>query len=98
MPARRNENLGPVGKWIGAGLAARGEQVRQQFASVEQLFQKLFERVFFAFHKLDVISSNSITRPSQMAPYLNLLVSNTFGNYRNILDQIKDEIRTMAHG
>jgi uncharacterized protein (DUF1800 family) len=49
---------------------------------------QLRQRVFFALHKLDVISSNTITRPSQMAPYLNLLVSNTFGNYRTILEQI----------
>ncbi len=46
---------------------------------------QLRQRVFFALHKLDVISTNSITRPSQVIPYLNLLVNNTFGNYRDIL-------------
>ena len=46
---------------------------------------QLRQRMFFALHKLDVISTNAIARPSQMAPYLNLLVTKAFGNYRDIL-------------
>jgi len=46
---------------------------------------QLRQRVFFALHKLDVVSTNTITRPSQVSPYLNLLVNNAFGNYRDIL-------------
>jgi uncharacterized protein (DUF1800 family) len=46
---------------------------------------QLRQRVFFALHKLDVVSTNSVSRPSQVIPYLNILVNNSFGNYRDIL-------------
>ncbi len=49
---------------------------------------QLRQRVFFALHKLDVVSINAITLPSQVSPYLNLLVNNAFGNYRDILYNI----------
>ncbi len=49
---------------------------------------QLRQRMFFALHKLDVVSTNAITRPSQVAPYLNLLNNNAFGNYRDILYNI----------
>jgi uncharacterized protein (DUF1800 family) len=47
---------------------------------------QLRQRVSFALHKLDVASTNSITRPSQIIPYLSLLYANAFGNYRDILN------------
>ncbi len=46
---------------------------------------QLRQRVFFALHKIDVISTNSVNRPSQYIPYLNILVNNAFGNYHDIL-------------
>jgi uncharacterized protein (DUF1800 family) len=46
---------------------------------------QLRQRVFFALHKLDVVSTATIGRPSQIIPYLNLLDANAFGNYRDIL-------------
>ncbi|MFY9550770.1 MAG: DUF1800 family protein, partial [Thermoanaerobaculia bacterium] len=49
---------------------------------------QLRQRVFFALHKLDVVSTNAITRPSQVSPYLNFLAANALGNYRNILNGI----------
>ncbi len=49
---------------------------------------QLRQRVFFALHKLDVISTNTITRPSQFIPYLNLLVQDAFGNYRDVLEDL----------
>ncbi len=49
---------------------------------------QLRQRVFFALHKLDVVSTNTITVPSQVSPYLNLLAINAFGNYRDILYNI----------
>jgi uncharacterized protein (DUF1800 family) len=49
---------------------------------------QLRQRVFFALHKLDVVSTNAITRPSQVIPYLNILVANAFGNYHDILEQL----------
>jgi uncharacterized protein (DUF1800 family) len=49
---------------------------------------QLRQRVFFALHKIDVVSTNSITRPSQDIPYLNILVNNAFGNYRDILEDL----------
>jgi uncharacterized protein (DUF1800 family) len=49
---------------------------------------QLRQRVFFALHKLDVISTNTITKPSQLVPYLNLLAQNAFGNYRDILEDL----------
>ncbi len=49
---------------------------------------QLRQRVFFALHKVDVISTNTITRPAQFAPYLNLLAQGAFGNYRDILEDL----------
>ena len=49
---------------------------------------QLRQRVFFALHKLDVISTNTITRPSQVVPYLNLLAQGAFGNYRDLLEDL----------
>ena len=49
---------------------------------------QLRQRVFFALHKLDVISTNTITRPSQVVPYLNLLAQDAFGNYRDLLEDL----------
>jgi len=46
---------------------------------------QLRQRVAFALHKLDVVSTNVVTRPSQIIPYLNILHNNAFGNYRDIL-------------
>ena len=49
---------------------------------------QLRQRVFFALQKIDVTSTNVIARPSQFTPYLNILATNAFGNYRDILEQI----------
>jgi uncharacterized protein (DUF1800 family) len=49
---------------------------------------QLRQRVFFALHKINVISTNTITRPSQYIPYLNLLNNGAFGNYRDILEDV----------
>jgi uncharacterized protein (DUF1800 family) len=49
---------------------------------------QLRQRVFFALHKINVVSTNTITRPSQALPYIALLNQNTFGNYRDILEGI----------
>jgi len=49
---------------------------------------QLRQRVMFALHKINVVSTNTITRPSQVKPYLQLLNQNTFGNYRDILEDI----------
>jgi uncharacterized protein (DUF1800 family) len=46
---------------------------------------QLRQRVFWGLHKLDVVSGNTITRPSQISPYMQLLSANAFGNYRDIL-------------
>jgi uncharacterized protein (DUF1800 family) len=47
---------------------------------------QLRQRVFFALHKLDVVSTNTINRPSQVIPYLNLLATKALFNYRDILE------------
>ena len=49
---------------------------------------QLRQRVLFALHKIDVISTNTITRPAQLVPYINILNQNAFGNYRDILEAI----------
>jgi uncharacterized protein (DUF1800 family) len=47
---------------------------------------QLRQRVFFSLHKVDVVSTNTITQPAQVIPYLNILVNNAFGNYSDILN------------
>ncbi|MGA7992077.1 MAG: DUF1800 domain-containing protein [Thermoanaerobaculia bacterium] len=49
---------------------------------------QLRQRVAFALHKFIVVSGTELVQPSRMVPYLNILVNNAFGNYRNILYQI----------
>ena len=42
----------------------------------------------WALHKIIPINGQDIGQPSRMVPYLNILVINAFGNYRDILYQI----------
>jgi hypothetical protein len=49
---------------------------------------QLRQRVAWALHKIIPINGQDIGQPSRMVPYLNILVGNAFGNYRNILYQI----------
>jgi uncharacterized protein (DUF1800 family) len=46
---------------------------------------QLRQRVALALHEILVASGVKITQPSQMAPYLNMLLNDAFGNYRQIL-------------
>jgi hypothetical protein len=49
---------------------------------------QLRQRVAWALHKFVVVGGNEIVQPSRMVWYLNILVNNAFGNYRDILGQI----------
>jgi len=80
----------------GDGTAATPPNCRRDNYSTFPLYTTFFknalyqpdqlrQRVFFALHKLDVVSTNSITRPAQVIPYLNILYGNAFGNYHDIL-------------
>ena len=46
---------------------------------------QLRQRVALALHEILVVSGVKITQPSQMAPYLNMLLDDAFENYRTIL-------------
>ena len=48
---------------------------------------QLRQRVAWALHKIVVISEDALPYPFQMAPYLRILDTNAFGNYRDILYQ-----------
>ncbi len=49
---------------------------------------QLRQRVAWALQKFLVVSGTDIVQPSRMVPYLNILVNNAFGNYRDILYQL----------
>lgn len=49
---------------------------------------QLRQRVAFALHQILVVSGVEITQPSWMAPYLQTLDRNAFGNYRRLLYEI----------
>ncbi len=49
---------------------------------------QLRQRVAFALHEIFVISGVDIPQPSWMAPYLQILDRNGFGNYRQLLEEI----------
>jgi len=49
---------------------------------------QLRQRMFFALHKLDVVSTNTESEPSQVIPYLNILYSNALGNYSDVLNDL----------
>lgn len=46
---------------------------------------QLRQRVAWALHKLLVISGQQLVQPSHMTPYLNTLLRNAFGSYRQLL-------------
>jgi uncharacterized protein (DUF1800 family) len=49
---------------------------------------QLRQRVAFALHQIVVVSGLEVTQPSWMAPYLQTLDRNAFGNYRQLLYEI----------
>jgi len=49
---------------------------------------QLRQRVAFALHEILVVSGLKVTQPSQMAPYLNMLLDDAFGNFRKILQDL----------
>jgi uncharacterized protein (DUF1800 family) len=49
---------------------------------------QLRQRVAFALHQILVVSGIKIRQPSYMAPYLNILLSDAFSNYRQLLQDI----------
>ncbi len=49
---------------------------------------QLRQRVAFALHQIIVVSGVDVTLPSWMAPYLQILDRNAFGNYRQLLYDI----------
>ena len=49
---------------------------------------QLRQRVAFALHQIIVVSGVDITQPSWMAPYLQILDRNAFGNFRQLLYDI----------
>ena len=49
---------------------------------------QLRQRVAFALHQIIVVSGVEVTQPSWMAPYLQILDRNAFGNFRNLLYEI----------
>jgi len=60
----------------------------QFFRNALYQVDQLRQRMLFSLHKINVISTNTITRPSQMVPYINALNANAFGNYRDVLEDI----------
>jgi len=49
---------------------------------------QLRQRVAWALHKFIVVGGTELVQPSRMVPYLDILLGNAFGNYREILAQI----------
>lgn len=49
---------------------------------------QLRQRVAFALHQIIVVSGTDITQPSRLAPYLQILYNNAFGNFRQVLYDI----------
>lgn len=61
---------------------------RQFFTNALYGADQLRQRVAFALHELLVVSGRDISQPSWMAPYLQILDRNAFGNYRQLLYEI----------
>ena len=61
---------------------------RQFFTNAFYGVDQLRQRVAFALHQLLVVSGRDISQPSWMAPYLQILDRNAFGNYRQLLYEI----------
>ena len=49
---------------------------------------QLRQRVALALHEILVVSGVKVQQPSQMAPYLDMLLADAFGNYRTILSDL----------
>ena len=95
------QNLVPSGvpSDCGDGTGASPANCRRDNYSTYPLYTTFFtnalyepdqlrQRMFFALHKLDVVSTNTITLPSQVIPYLNILYTNAFGSYSDILTDL----------
>ena len=95
------QNLVPGGvpAGCGDGTGANPPNCRRDNYSTYPLYTTFFrnalyqpdqlrQRVFFALHKLDVVSTNTITQPAQVIPYLNILYSNALGSYSDILNNL----------
>ncbi len=95
------QNLVPnnVPDSCGDGTAANPPNCRRDNYSTYPLYTTFFtnalyepdqlrQRVAFALQKVDIVSTNTITRPSQVIPYLNIIFNNAFGSYGDILSQL----------
>ena len=49
---------------------------------------QLRQRVAFALHEILVVSGVKVRQPSQVGPYLNMLLGDAFGNYRQLLEDL----------
>ena len=49
---------------------------------------QLRQRMSWAFHKIMIASAITLTRPSQVAPYLQTIDRNSLGNYRTLLYEV----------
>src|SRR5690606_18605300 len=49
---------------------------------------QLRQRVIFALGQIVVVSANKVDRGSEMAPWVELLSRNAFGNYRTFLREV----------
>jgi uncharacterized protein (DUF1800 family) len=81
-----------------AGNPARTACVRDHYSQypiqtrffVNALYgpDQLRQRMAWALHKIWVISGVQVTQPAWVTPYLQILSSNAFGNYRDLMYQI----------
>jgi uncharacterized protein (DUF1800 family) len=61
---------------------------RQFFTNALYGNDQLRQRVSWALHQILVISGTDVNQPSWMAPYLQTLDRNAFGNFRTLLNEI----------
>lgn len=78
----------PESSWPAIATANRSEVINAFFANAYQGQDQLRQRVIYALSEIVVISSNKNTNGNEVAPWLQLLSRNAFGNYKTLLKEI----------
>jgi uncharacterized protein (DUF1800 family) len=73
---------------VDPGAMGSGALQSQYLSRLSQAPDQLRQRVAYALSQIIVISMNKNIYPDEIVPYLQILSSNAFGNYRTLLGQI----------
>lgn len=78
----------PESQWPSLATAQRSDAVDAFFGNAAKGQDQLRQRTIFALSEIMVIAMNKNTNGNELAPWLQLLSRNAFGNYRTLLKEL----------